>query len=114
MKKWQKVLMAIFATVALGVTIGLSNPTAVDAEEMHRAHGVEGNPATALESRAWGLLAGRHGTSFRAHHYHRATNGALTHLNSSPWGSCNHTTMRTAWTRHNRALTASRLEGIAW
>jgi len=114
MKKWQKVLMAMFVTVAVGVTIGMSNPMTADAGELNRAHGVEGNPATASQSRAWGNLAGRNGTSFRVHHYHRAVNGALTRRGSSRWYSNNHTTARTSWNTPNRVLAASRLEGSAW
>lgn len=114
MKKWQKVLITTFATVAVGVIIGMSNPMIADAEVLNRAHGVEGNPATTLESRAWGNLAGRHGTSFRVHHYRVALNGALTHMGSSRWHSNNHETARTAWHRVNRGLSASRLEGTAW
>ena len=96
MKKWKKMLMAMFVTVVIIATTGIFNLGTVNATEIHRSMGVTGNPANNNLARAWGNVVGQNGANFRVRHYRRYVGGSTSFINMSGWGVSG-ATVNTQW-----------------
>ena len=112
MKKWKKMLMAMFVTVVIIATIGMFNLGTANATELHRAHGVTSNPANNQQSRAWANIVGQNGANFRVRHYRVFAGGSTSFLSMSGWGVSG-ATITTPWSGVSAFFTVAILANVS-